>query len=74
MFKTYYKKLGFTKKDSYYSMSKAKKYLVLFTTNVMKQIPDPTKAKEYFKLLLKFKGKQVHKTSNNINHQKICCN
>ena len=55
-------------------MNKAKKYLVLFTTNVMKQIPDPTKAKEYFKLLLKFKGKQVHKTSNNIKHQKICCN
>ena len=30
-----------------------------------KKIPDPTKAKENYKLFLKHKEKQIHKTSNN---------
>ena len=30
----------------------------------MKNIPDPTKAKEHCELFLKYKGKQIFKTSN----------
>ena len=46
-----YVERSLSKIDSYYSLKKAKKKkkdLVLFATNLTKNIPDPTKAKEYF--------------------------
>ena len=42
-----------------------KKDLVLFATNLTKDISEPTKSKENYELFLKNKGKQVHKSSNN---------
>lgn len=36
---------------------KKKEDLVLFTTNVRENVPDPTKAKQHYELLFKNKGK-----------------
>ena len=41
----HYKRIDFTKKDSYYLLKKGeKKKSVLFATNLIKKIPDSTKA------------------------------
>ena len=62
IFKNYYKRIGFTKRDSYHLLKKAqkKKDLVLFATNLTKKIPDHTKAKEHYELFLKNKGEKIH--------------
>ena len=39
IFENYYEQIGFTEKDSYYSLKKLiKKYLVLFATNLTKNM------------------------------------
>ena len=51
IFKNYYKRIQFVKESSYYSMKplkKKKKGLVLLSTNLIKNITDPSNAKEYY--------------------------
>ena len=46
IFKNYYKRIGFARENSYYSMKHQKeKVLQLFVTNFNEKIPDPSNAK-----------------------------
>ena len=47
IFKNYYKRIGFSKENSYYSMNGLKeKYLFLLANKLLEKIPDPHNAKE----------------------------
>ena len=60
LFENYYKWLGFTKKDSYYSLKKKMKQdLVLFTAILIEKTSDFIKAKEQYDLFSKRKVKKV---------------
>ena len=46
IFENYYKRIGFARENSYYSMKHQKeKVLQLFATNFNEKIPDPSNAK-----------------------------
>ena len=68
IFENYVKLIGFTKKESYYSLKKQKKKdLVLFATNVTKKKYETVKkAKEHYELFLKNKGKKYRKVSKSM--------
>ena len=52
----FYKRVGFTEKDSHYSLrTMKKKDLLLLATKLTKKIPDPTKARKHYELFLKNK-------------------
>ena len=57
----YYKRIGFSKEDSYYSMKCLKrKYLLLFTNKLIEKLPDPRNAQDqYESLLIKKNRKSV---------------
>ena len=65
IFKNYYKRIIFSKENSYYSMERQKgKDLQFFATKVAKNIPDPSNAKEYYNSHLKRRNtKTSHKLS-----------
>ena len=49
IFENYYKQIGFTKENSYYSIKdKKKKDLFLLATKLIEKIPDASNAKEYY--------------------------
>ena len=54
IFENYYKRIGFSKKDSYYSMKRLKRKDLLFLANKLIQIvPDPPNAKEHYESFLR---------------------
>ena len=60
LFENYYKWLGFTEEDSYYSLKKKMKQdLVLFTAILIEKTSDFVKAKEHYDLFSKRKVKKV---------------
>ena len=65
IFENCYKQIGFTNKDSNYSLKKAKKKSFGNTFYFFK-IPDPKKAKEYHELILKNKDKKIGKLSKTL--------
>ena len=60
-FKKYYKQIGFSKESSYYSMKNIKKkYLLLFASQLVENIPDPLNTKgHYGPFIIKKNGKSV---------------
>ena len=64
-FEKYYKRITFSKENSYHSMEHQKgKDLQLFATKVTKNVPDPSNAKEYYNSYLKRRNtKTSHKLS-----------
>ena len=56
IFENYYKIIGFSKENSYYSMKRLKiKYLLLLATKSIEKIPDPCNAKEHYQLFIRKK-------------------
>ena len=57
IFENYYKRNGFVKERSYYSMMKhlKKKDLLLLPNNLIEKIPDPRNAKEHYQSLIRKK-------------------
>ena len=55
IFENYYKQIGFSKGNSYYSMKIRKKDLQLFRTKLTEEIPDFSNAKEYHNRYLRRK-------------------
>ena len=52
IFKKYYKRSGFPKKNIYYSLKRLKKKdLLLLANKLVEKIPDPSNAKEHYKSL-----------------------
>ena len=48
IFENYYRRIGFTVQNIYYSIKHQKKYdLLLLATKLIKKIPDASNAKEY---------------------------
>ena len=45
IFENYYKRIGFSKENSHYSMKHQKKDLQMFATKLTEKIPDPRNAK-----------------------------
>ena len=50
LFEKYYKRIGFSKENSYYSIKrvKKKKELLILTKKLIKKKPDPHNAKEHY--------------------------
>ena len=64
-FGNYYKRIGFVKERSYYSMGYLKKKdLLLLAIKLMKKIPDPCNAKEHYQSFTRKKNKKSVKQSN----------
>ena len=60
IFEKYYRQLGFTKENSYYSIKHWKeKDLLLFGVKLIKKITDASNAKDYCKSFLKNKNKKL---------------
>ena len=68
IFEKYYKKIGFVKESSYYSMKRLKK-LLLHATKLIDKIAGPSNAKEYYKSYLKRKNTKSLKRSKTITQQ-----
>ena len=49
IFENYYKRIGFFKENSYYSMKRLKKLLLLLVKKLIAKIPNPRNAIENFK-------------------------
>ena len=47
IFENYYKRIEFSKENSYYSMKRLKKKLLLLANKLIEKIPDPCNAKEH---------------------------
>ena len=57
IFKIYYKRIGFSKETSYYSVKRQKnKDLQLFVTKLTEKVPDPRNAKEHYQPFLKIQN------------------
>ena len=70
IFENYYKRIGFSKEDSYYSMKRLKrKDLLLFANKLTEKVPHPRNAKEHYKTFLKKKNKISLKQSKIITYQ-----
>ena len=65
IFENYYKRIRFSKENSYYSMKrlKKKKDLLLLVNKLIEKIPDPPNAKEYYQSFTK------KKNTKSITHQ-----
>ena len=54
IFENYYKRIKFSKENSYYSIKRqGKKNLQLFSTKLKEKTPDPRNAKEHHQLFLR---------------------
>ena len=53
LYENYYRQIGFPKENSYYSMKRLKKDLLLLVTKLREKIPNDSNAKEYYQTLLK---------------------
>ena len=67
IFENYYKRIGFSKENSHnYIKCLKRKYLLLFTNQLIKKILDPRNAKKHFQSFIrKKKRKSVKKIKNN---------
>ena len=63
-FENYYKQIAFSKKSSYYSMKcLKKKKLLLLAKKLIKNIPDPRKAKKHYRSFIIKKSRKPVKQS-----------
>ena len=59
IFENYYKRIGFSKESSYYSMKCLKrKDLLLLTNKLIEKVPDPCNAKEHYTSFSREKNKK----------------
>ena len=62
IFENYYKRIGFSKENSYYSMKHQKKNdLQLFATELTEKIPDSCNAKEHYQSFIRKKNTKSRK-------------
>ena len=67
IFESYYKRIGFSKENSYYSMKPLKrKDLLLIANKLIEKVPDPRNAKEHYQSL---KNRKSAKQSEIITYQ-----
>ena len=69
IFEKYYKRIGFSKDNSYYSMKYQEKDLPLFSNKVTEKIPDPRNAKEHYHSFIRKKNIKSVKQSKIITQQ-----
>ena len=69
IFENYYKRIGFSKESTYYSMKRLKRNNLLFANKLIEKVPDRGNAKEYYELCLKKKNRKRVKQSEIINYQ-----
>ena len=67
MIENYYKQIGFSKENSYFSMKRLKKKDLLLLANklIEKKEPDSRNAKEHYQSLSEKKQHKINKTSRN---------
>ena len=66
IFENYYKRIGFSKESSYYSMKCLKrKDLLLLANKLIEKVPDPRNAKEHYESFLRKKKQKISKTIKN---------
>ena len=64
IFENYYKRIGFSQEESYYSMKRLKrKDLLLLANKLMEKVPDSCNAKEHHKSFLRKKNRKSVKKS-----------
>ena len=64
IFENYYKQIGFSKENSYYSMKRLKKKdLSLLANKLIETVPDLRNAKEHYESVLRKKSKESVKQS-----------
>ena len=70
-FENYYKRIGFSKESSYYSVKrlKKKKDLLLIANKLIEKTPDPRNAKEHYQSFIR---KKISKTVRNNQKPKHC--
>ena len=66
IFENYYKRIWFSKGNSYYSMKRLKKKFVLLATKLTEKIPDSRNAKEHYQLFIRKKNTKSVKQSKTI--------
>ena len=67
IFENYYKRIGFVKERSYYSMKCLKrKDLLLLATKLIKKTPDPHNTKEHYRSFIRKKNAKSVKQSKTI--------
>ena len=70
IFENYYKRIGCSKKSSYYSMKRLKrKDLLLLVNKLIEKVPDPRNAKEHYQLFLRKRNRKSVKQSETITSQ-----
>ena len=70
IFGNYYKKIGFSKESSYYSMKNfQRKYLFFLWNKFIVKIPNLSNAKEHYQLFLRTKNRKSLKQSEIITYQ-----
>ena len=70
IFEKYYKKIGFFKESSYYSMKRLKrKDLSLLTTKLIEKIADRNNAEEHYQTFLRNKNTKLVKQSKIVTQQ-----
>ena len=70
IFENYYKQIGFSKENSYYSMRHLKKKdLLLLTNNFIEKTYDPPNAKEHYQSFISKKNRKSVKQSEIITYQ-----
>ena len=71
IFENYYRQIGFTKENSYYSMKhRKKKDLSLFATKLIEKIPAASNTKDFNQSFLKNKSRKLVKQSKIIVQQR----
>ena len=64
IFENYYKRIGFSKETSYYSMKRLKKKdLLLLANKFIEKIPDPRNPKEHYQSFVRKKNRKSVKQS-----------
>ena len=59
IFENYFKRIGFSKGNSYYSMKRLKrKDLLLLANKLIEKVPDPRNAKEHYEPFLRKKNRK----------------
>ena len=70
IFENYYKRTGFSKESTYYSMKLLKKiYFLLLANKLIEKVPDPRKAKEHYQSFIRKKNRKSVKQSEMITYQ-----
>ena len=70
IFENYYKKIGFSKESSYYSMKYVKRNnLLLLANKLIEEVPDSRNAKEHYESFPRKKSRNSVKQSEIISYQ-----